>query len=109
MSYDLDRRRNGRRPVKKTRQEREADRLRELQRQGDREDIIDEVHLTAFKIDGSLALGRHAMAEVALFDRDRRDLADGDELIYGLLVRIEKTTLSQVERHQRNLFNEFGL
>jgi hypothetical protein len=99
-------------PVRATRAERAvlaAQRAEDLQQEGQRRRVIDEVRHAALKADGSIALAGHIMAGVMALDGERRHLAKEDPALNLLLAEIEGEAVQQVKAIQRSIFDPWGL
>ncbi len=71
--------------------------------------IYDEVREAALKVDGSMALGAHAMHSVLRLDAHRQSLSQGDPVTSALLSEIEAAAIQQVKAIQANLFNVWNV
>lgn len=62
--------------------------------------VYDDVHLAALRVQGAVALGGHIMDGIVELDEHRRSLAGDDPVLKTLLADIEAATVRQVKSIQ---------
>lgn len=70
---------------------------------------VAEAQLAALRIEGATRLAGHAMDRMIELDDHRRKIVDDDPVRQMLIAEIMATALSQVQREQRKLYDEWQL